>query len=131
MNYEVMQERPWMVEEEGRDLRERTKAFALRIIRMFAALPKTTEAQVLGKQVLRSGTSVGANYREAHRARSDAEFVSKIGDCLKELEETAYWLELLATSEIVSASRLSDLQDETHQLLAIFTTISKKVKSRP
>jgi four helix bundle protein len=70
------------------DLHERTKAFALRVIRMFTRLPKTAEAQILGKQVLRSGTSVGANYREAYRGRSKAEFTSKCGDCLKEIEET-------------------------------------------
>ena len=77
------------------DLKERTKAFALRIIRLYAALPKTTEAQVLGKQVLRSGTSVGAHYREAQRAKSNADFIGKIEGGLQELEETAYWLELL------------------------------------
>ena len=82
------------------DLRDRTKTFALQIIRMFAAIPKTTEAQVLGKQMLRSGTSVGANYREAHRGRSKAEFISKCGDLLRELEETAYWLELLVEAKI-------------------------------
>ena len=71
------------------DLRERTTEFALRIVRMFSALPKMTEAQVLGKQVLRSGTSVRANYREAFRGRSKAEFISKCGDALRELEETA------------------------------------------
>jgi len=71
-------------------LQIRTKEFALRIVRMFAALPRSTEAQVLGKQVLRSGTSVGAIYREANRARSKPEFIAKIGDCLKELDETAY-----------------------------------------
>lgn len=83
------------------DLRVRTKAFALRIIRVFGALPRTIEAQVIGKQVLRSGTSVGAHYREACRARSDAEFVSKIEGGLQELEETCYWLELLVESGIV------------------------------
>ena len=72
-----------------KDLPLRTKSFASRIIRLYVALPKDTLAQVLGKQVLRSGTSVGANYREANRARSKAEFVSKIGDCLKEADETA------------------------------------------
>ena len=113
------------------DLRERTKAFALRIIRMFVALPKTEEARVIGRQVLRSGTSVGANYREAHRSRSKSEFVSKIGDYLKELDETAYWLELLTESGIVSPPKLSPLQDECHQLLAILTTISKKSKANP
>lgn len=72
------------------DLRERTKSFAVRVVRMFSALPKTTEAQVLGKQVLRSGTSIGANYREAYRGRSKAEFIAKCGDCLREIEERAY-----------------------------------------
>lgn len=112
------------------DLRERTKRFALRVVRMYSALPKTTEAQVIGKQVLRSGTSIGANYREAYRARSDAEFVAKIGDCLKELEETLYWLELLTESAIIAASRVEQLIDEANQLIAIFTTIAKRVRSR-
>jgi len=113
------------------DLRERTKSFALRVIRMFVALPKTEEARVLGKQVLRSGTSVGANFREAHRARSKAEFIAKVGDCLKELDETSYWLELLSESGIVTAGKLSSLQDENNQLLAILTTISKNSKQGP
>ncbi len=119
-------------EQEGErvDLRVRTKQFALRVIRLFCALPKRVEVEVLGKQILRSGTSVGANFREAHRARSDAEFTSKVGDCLKELEETCYWLELLVEGEIVPADRLAPLQDECNQLIAILTTISKKVKSR-
>ena len=72
---------------EENDLRQRTKEFGLQIVRMFSGLPKTTEAQVLGKQVLRSGTSVGANYREAYRARSRAEFIAKCGDSLREIEE--------------------------------------------
>lgn len=111
-----------------RDLRARTKDFALRIVRMYRALPKTTEAQVLGRQVLKSGTSVGANYREAYRARSDAEFLAKMGDSLRELDETAYWLELLVESEIVPADKMAALQDETNQLIAIFTTIIKNKK---
>lgn len=109
----------------------RTKDFALRIVRMFVALPKTEEARVLGKQALRSGTSVGANYREAQRARSKAEFIAKVGDCLKELDETAYWLGLLTESGIVQASKLSALSNECNELLAIFTTISKRAKSNP
>jgi four helix bundle protein len=117
------------MEEERVDLRVRTKDFALRIIRMYTALPARTEANVIGRQVLRSGTSVGANFREAYRGRSDAEFVAKLGDCLKELEETSYWLELLADAEIVPAERLVPLQDECRQLNAIFTTITKKVKA--
>jgi four helix bundle protein len=116
-------------EQERVDLRVRTKQFALRVIRLYAALPKRNEAEVIGKQVLRSGTSVGANFREAHRARSKAEFVSKLGDCLKELEETCYWLELLCDAELVSTNRLAALQDECNQLIAILTTISKKVKA--
>jgi four helix bundle protein len=110
------------------DLRVRTKQFALRVIRLFSALPKRIEAEVIGKQVLRSGTSVGANFREAHRARSNAEFVAKLGDCLKELEETCYWLELLGDAEIFPSDRLAAIQDECNQLIAILTTISKKVK---
>ena len=82
-----------------KDLKIRTKEFSLRIIRMYAALPKSTVGQVIGKQILRSGTSVGAHYREASKARSTAEFVSKLGGAQQELEETAYWLELLSESE--------------------------------
>lgn len=132
MNYEMKEdEGETLVVMEGgeRDLRERTKTFALRIIKLFIALPKRAEAQVLGKQVLRSGTSVGANYREAWRARSRAEFVAKIGDCLKELDESAYWLELLVESEIIAPTHLAVIQDECNQLLAIFTSISKKAKA--
>ncbi len=113
----------------GSDLRVRTKEFALRVIKMFVALPKREEARVLGRQALRSGTSVGANFREAWRGRSRAEFISKIGDCLKELDETAYWLELLVDSGVVPAARLTALRDECDQLVAIFTTISKKSKA--
>ena len=100
------------MQKEERDLRDRTKAFALRIVRMFSALPKTTEAQVLGKQLLRAGTSIGANYREAFRARSKAEFIAKCGDSLREIEETAYWLELLVESGL-SAWKSSYLCDKS------------------
>ena|SRR5436190_9634212 len=112
------------------ELRGRTLEFARRIIRLSTALPKTKEAFVLGQQVLRSGTSVGANYREAQRARSKAEFIAKIGDCLKELDETLYWFELLAISAIVKPSRLQPLTAESNELLAIFTTIHKRAKER-
>jgi four helix bundle protein len=114
------------------DLKPRTKAFALRVIRLYSELPKNdTVVQVLGKQVLRSGTSVGASYREASRGRSKAEFISKIGDCLKEIEETEYWLELLVDSGCVVAGKMSGLLDETRQLIAIFTTIDKNSKKTP
>src|SRR5881394_992772 len=114
------------------DLRERTKRFGLRVLRMFSRLPKTAEAQVLGKQVLRSGTSIGANYREAFRGRSKAEFIAKCGDSLRELEETAYWLELLVAGKIVPADKLSALRQECDELTAIFVTIVKRSKeNRP
>jgi four helix bundle protein len=76
--------------------------------------------QVLGKQVLRSGTSVGANNREASRARSKAEFIAKIGDCLREIDETEYWLELIVEGGCVPSSKMAELLDETRQLIAIF-----------
>jgi four helix bundle protein len=97
---------------------------------MFGTLPKTTEAQVLGKQVLRSGTSIGANYREAYRGRSKAEFAAKCGDCLREVEETAYWLELLVDADIVPAGKLAPLRQEIHELTAIFVTIVKRSKAK-
>jgi four helix bundle protein len=109
----------------NRDLRERTKAFALRIIRLFSALPRSPAAKVLGGQVLRSGTSVGAHDREAGRLRSVAEFISKIEGGLQELDETAYWLELLVESQIVSSNKLDDLRKEADELLAIFTASVK------
>jgi four helix bundle protein len=112
------------------DLGKRTKDFALRIIRLYAALPKTTEAQVIGKQVLRSGTSVGAHYREARRAKSDADFISKIEGALQELDETVYWLELLSESGIVKPDRLKPLTDECEKLIAMFVTMAKNVKNR-
>jgi four helix bundle protein len=115
-----------------RDLKVRTKEFALRIIRLYSKLPRTdTVAQVLGKQVLRSGTSVGANYREACRGRSKAEFISKIGDSLKEIEETEYWLGLLVDGGCVAPEKMAGLLDETRQLIAIFTTIDKHSKQNP
>jgi four helix bundle protein len=113
---------------EENDLKERTKQFALRIIRLFGTLPKTAEAQVLGKQLLRSGTSVGANYREAHRGRSKPEFIAKCGDSLRELEESAYWLELLVDSGVVSSDKLQPLRVECDELTAIFVTIIKRAR---
>ncbi len=113
------------------DLRKRTKEFALRIIHLYSSLPSSsTVAQVIGKQVLRSGTSVGAHYREAYRSRSDAEFISKIEVGLQELEETVYWFELLIESDLVSEKRLKNLLEEASELTAIFITSVKKVKQR-
>jgi four helix bundle protein len=111
-----------------KDLAARTKNFARRTIRLYVALPKETVAQVPGKQVLRSGTSVGANYREANRGRSKAAFISKAGDCLKEADETAYWLELLAEEGIVLRKRLEPLLQEINELISILVTISKRAR---
>jgi four helix bundle protein len=108
-----------------RNLRERTKQFALRIIKLYTALPTRGVGQVLGVQVLKAGTSVGAHYREAQRAKSDADFISKI-----EGDETSYWLELLAEGNVLPARRLANLQQETGELIPIFVTIVKRVKSR-
>ena len=112
------------------DLRVRTKKLAIRIIRLYCALPKTTEAQVVGRQLLRSGTSVGAHYREATRARSTAEFISKIEGGLQELDETLYWLELLVEGEMISQRRLADLINEANELTAILVTCAKNAKRR-
>src|SRR5262245_2068921 len=111
------------MQNEEKDLSPRTKMFARRVIRLYAALSKETATQVLGKQALRAGTSVGANHREANRARSKAEFIAKIGDCLKEANETAYWLELLVDEKFVPARKMSFLLDEANQLISIFVTI--------
>ena len=110
------------------DLKERTKRFALEIVRLFGTLPKTAEAQVLGKQLLRSGTSIGANYHEAHRGRSKPEFIAKCGDSLRELEETAYWMELLGDAKILSRDQLQPLIGECDELTAIFVTIIKRAR---
>jgi four helix bundle protein len=108
------------------DLRARTRDFALRIVRMFEYLPKAAAVQMIGRQVLRSGTSVGANYREAYRGRSRAEFIAKCGDSLRELEETGYWLELLVAGEMVPAGKLASLRQECDELIAIFVTIIRR-----
>jgi len=110
-------------------LRDRTKSYSLRVIRMYCALPKTTLAQVLGKQVLRSGTSVAANFREASRARSDSEFISKLGIVEQELDETALWLDLIVESDLVKSSRVVQLQEETEELLKIVVTAIRRSKS--
>lgn len=115
---------------ERQGILERTKAFALRIVQLYSALPKSTEAQVIGKQVLRSGTSVGAHVREGKRSRSDAEMICKTEGALQELEETVYWLELLTDSGIVKPGQLADLMKEADELTAILVTSAKTVKSR-
>jgi len=112
------------------DLRLRTKKFALRIITMCESLPDSRAGRILGDQIFRSGTSVAANYRESYRARSRAEFISKLGDCRKELEETMLWLELLGDSDTVKPTKLSLLLQEADELMAIFSAIIKNSKGR-
>lgn len=106
---------------QSEELKDRTKKFAVRIVRMFKALPRSAEAYIIGKQILRSGTSVAANYRAACRARSKAEFIAKIGIVAEEADETVFWLELLIETNIVKAEKLADLMDEAKQISAIFT----------
>ena len=112
------------------ELRKRVKGYALRIINLYASLPKTTVAQVIGKQILRSGTSVGAQFCEGRRAKSTADFVSKNEGSLSELEETLYWLELLVEANIVKDTLLSPLMKETDELTAILTSIVKRAKEK-
>ena len=112
------------------ELRLRTKQFALRIIRLVAALPDGTIGWVLGKQLLRSGTSIGANYREALRASSRRHFQTTIEIALREADETLYWLELLSEAEIVAPSRLNDLTRECDELVAIFTATVKTTREK-
>lgn len=108
------------------DLRKRTFEYGRRVVRLYAALPRSKVAQVFGDQLLRAGTSVGANYREAQRGRSTAEFKAKIGDCLREADESLYWIEQIEAESLVPAIRLTDIKDETSQLIAIFVTLLKR-----
>jgi four helix bundle protein len=110
------------------EIRQRTKTFAIRIVRLFRALPKSVEAQVMGKQLLRSGTSVAANYRAVCRARSSAEFVARMGIVAEEADESVLWLELLADTGTVSREKLRDITQEAKELTAIFSASQKTAK---
>ena len=110
-------------------LRERTKQFVLRIIRLFRGLPRSDEARILGKQLLRSGTSVAANYRAVCRARSKAEFMAKLGIVIEEADETVFWLELLVDAGIVPNARMQGLLTEANELVAIFVA-SRRTATR-
>jgi len=101
-------------------LKARTKDFAIRIVRVFKSLLKNDEARIIGKQLLRAGTSVAANYRAVCRSRSKAEFISKMSVVVEEADETAFWLELLFETRIIAEARLRDLLSEANELLAIF-----------
>jgi len=120
-----------IAEDKKEMLRQRSKRYASTVIRLYCELPKDRmECQVIGKQLLRSGTSVAANYREASRARSDAEFISKIELCVQEADETMLWLELLRDDCGIISEKIDWLLDESNQLISIFVTMSKNVKKR-
>jgi len=118
-----------MISEKHQELRTRSKAFALRVIRMSQALPRSREANVLVQQVLRSATGMAANYRAAGRSRSKAEFIAKIGVVVEEADETVFWLEMLLDSGMVRPEKLQNLLAEATQLAAIFTASRKTAKS--
>ncbi len=110
-------------------LKERTKTFGLRIIKMSESLPKNTAGYIIAKQILRSGTSVGANYRSACRGRSKAEFIAKLGISLEEVDETAYWLELIMDGDFLPKNKVESLHNEAEELVAIFSSSIKTSKS--
>lgn len=112
------------------DLEKRTKVFALRVVKFVNQLPAGRASDVLGRQLLKSGTSVGANYREANRAESYDDFIHKIALCEKEASESQYWLELLNEADIKGLVMDSWLLQEATELLAIFTSIGKTARSR-
>ena len=112
------------------DLKGRTKDFALRIIKLYSSLPRTAESNTIGKQILRSGTSVGAQFREGCRAKSEADLINKLQSGLQELEETQYWMELLIETGIIEKDRLIDLYKESDELISIFVSIVLKLKAK-
>jgi four helix bundle protein len=115
--------------ENKKDLKNRTKDFALRIIRMHTSLPQSPEAKVIGTQILRSGTRVGVKYREASQGRSKTDFADKVKECLRELDVTTYWFELLSEGNILAENRLIGLLQESKELKAIFAAMIKNVKT--
>jgi four helix bundle protein len=113
------------------EFRKRTKAFASGVIGLYCSLPKSRpEVQIVGRQMLRSGTSVAANYREASRARSAADFISKIETCAQEADETQLWLELLRDDCHIASNMLGRLWKETDELIAIFVTMARNAKGK-
>ena len=112
------------------ELKQRTKQFALRIIELVESLPKSRTAEILGRQLLRSGTSIGSNYRAACRARSSADFIAKMGIVEEEADESMYWMELLVESRIVETYEVDFLMREANEFLAIVVTSIKTAKKR-
>lgn len=111
-------------------LKERTKQFGLRILNLYEELSKTRKGEILGNQLLRSGTSVGANYRAACRAKSNADFIYKIQIVEEEADESAYWLELISEANIIKKNRLEGMLKEANELTAIFTSSGRTAKQR-
>src|SRR5579862_657750 len=111
------------------DLRNRTKAFAVRIVKVYRWLPYRSDAQVLGKQSLRCGTAVAANYRAACRSRSKAEWIAKIGIVVEEADESVFWLEMLTDCEIVPGEKTGSILKEAHELSALSTASQRTARS--
>ena len=111
------------------EMKSRTKAYANRVVQVCAALPANWIAQTLGKQLLRSGTSVGANYRAVCRAKSTADFINKLRVVEEECDESLFWMELLVDNHLVKASRLRDLMQEGNELLAIVVSSAKTARA--
>ena len=114
---------------QAEQIKKRSKQFALRIVRLFRALPRAAEAQVMGRQLLRSGTAVAANYRAVCRARSKAEFVAKIGVVVEKADETVFWLEMLVEAGIIRGKRMEPLLKEANELLAIFAASQRTARA--
>ena len=112
----------------SKKLEERTKAFSIRIIRLSTTLPNTVEGRIIRNQFTKAGTSIGANYREANRARSKADFSNKIKICESEANETCYWLEIIEELKWTETKELESALKEANELLAIFTSIGKNLK---
>lgn len=112
------------------ELKTRTKNFALRIIKLADALPKTQAGYVIGKQIIRSGTSVAANYRAAIRSRSNAEFISKINIVIEEADETLFWLELIMDADLINKTKLLKLHQEADEIVSIFCATQKTMKNK-
>lgn len=119
-----------MMEKEGlnEQFRNRTKSLAVRIVKMYVQLPKTDEARIIGKQLIRSATSSAANYRAACRGRSKAEFFAKMSIVVEEVDETLFWLEMLEETEIIAASKLIELKKEATELLSVFAKARSNAK---
>lgn len=110
------------------DLKERTKQYALRIVKLIEALPKTAVGKAIGSQLIRSGTSIGANYRAALRARSKQEFIAKLGIVIEEADECAFWLEIIIESKLISKELIEPLLQETNEIISIMVSSLKSAK---